>query len=121
MIRRARPKISHSNRGIIILTKRDRIRGIKTSKNKIGRIKKDKAIIQQLGGLHVIGTERHESRRIDNQLRGRSGRQGDPGSSRFFLSLEHKLLRLFGGDQILDLMQNMRLNNEHTLKFSSYW
>ena len=70
-------------------------------------VKVDKAIIQQLGGLHVIGTERHESRRIDNQLRGRSGRQGDPGSSRFFLSLEDKLLRLFGGDQILGLMQNI--------------
>jgi preprotein translocase subunit SecA len=67
----------------------------------------DKNKILQLGGLHVIGTERHESRRIDNQLRGRSGRQGDPGSSRFFLSLEDKLLRLFGGDQILDLMQNI--------------
>ncbi len=60
-----------------------------------------------LGGLHVIGTERHESRRIDNQLRGRSGRQGDPGSSRFFLSLEDKLLRLFGGDQVLGMMQNI--------------
>ncbi len=63
--------------------------------------------ICDLGGLHVIGTERHESRRIDNQLRGRSGRQGDPGSSRFFLSLEDKLLRIFGGDQIINLMQNV--------------
>ena len=70
-------------------------------------IQTDKAVILQLGGLHVIGTERHESRRIDNQLRGRSGRQGDPGSSRFFLSLEDKLLRLFGGDQIVGLMQNI--------------
>ena len=70
-------------------------------------VKADRLSILQLGGLHVIGTERHESRRIDNQLRGRSGRQGDPGSSRFFLSLEDKLLRLFGGDQILDLMQNI--------------
>lgn len=67
----------------------------------------DKKIILQSGGLHVIGTERHESRRIDNQLRGRAGRQGDPGSSRFFLSLEDKLLRLFGGDQILKLMQGI--------------
>ena len=56
----------------------------------------DRSTVQNLGGLHVIGTERHESRRIDNQLRGRSGRQGDPGSSRFFLSLEDKLLRIFG-------------------------
>ena len=63
--------------------------------------------VRKLGGLHVIGTERHESRRIDNQLRGRSGRQGDPGSSKFFLSLEDKLLRIFGGDQILGIMQNI--------------
>ena len=69
----------------------------------------DRSTVQNLGGLHVIGTERHESRRIDNQLRGRSGRQGDPGSSRFFLSLEDKLLRIFGGDKISGLMQNMRL------------
>ena len=69
----------------------------------------DRSTVQNLGGLHVIGTERHESRRIDNQLRGRSGRQGDPGSSRFFLSLEDKLLRIFGGDKISDLMQNMGL------------
>ena len=52
------------------------------------------------GGLHIIGTERHESRRIDNQLRGRSGRQGDPGSSRFFLSLEDPLMRIFAGDRV---------------------
>jgi preprotein translocase subunit SecA len=57
-----------------------------------------------LGGLHVIGTERHESRRIDNQLRGRCGRQGDPGSTRFFLSLEDNLLRIFGGDRVAKLM-----------------
>jgi preprotein translocase subunit SecA len=63
--------------------------------------------VQNLGGLHVIGTERHESRRIDNQLRGRSGRQGDPGSSRFFLSLEDKLLRIFGGEKISNLMQTI--------------
>ena len=63
--------------------------------------------IRQFGGLHVIGTERHESRRVDNQLRGRAGRQGDPGSSRFFLCLEDRLLRIFGGDQILNVMQNI--------------
>ena len=57
------------------------------------------------GGLHVIGTERHESRRIDNQLRGRAGRQGDPGSTRFFLSLEDNLLRIFGGDRVAGMMQ----------------
>lgn len=60
--------------------------------------------VVKLGGLHVIGTERHESRRIDNQLRGRSGRQGDPGSSRFFVALDDDIMRLFGGDQISRLM-----------------
>jgi len=63
--------------------------------------------IKDLGGLHVVGTERHEARRIDNQLRGRSGRQGDPGSSQFFLSLEDDLLRVFGGERIQNLMQAM--------------
>ena len=78
------------------------------------RLKENKENLEQqryeilkLGGLHIIGTERHESRRIDNQLRGRAARQGDPGSSKFFLSLEDKLLRLFGGDQILGIMQNI--------------
>mgnify|MGYP000500202896 CR=1 FL=1 len=56
------------------------------------------------GGLFIIGTERHESRRIDNQLRGRAGRQGDPGASRFYLSLEDDLMRLFGGDRVQSLM-----------------
>lgn len=64
----------------------------------------EKAEVVALGGLHVVGTERHESRRIDNQLRGRSGRQGDPGSTRFFLSLEDPLFRVFGGDKIKGLM-----------------
>jgi preprotein translocase subunit SecA len=61
--------------------------------------------VVKAGGLHVIGTERHESRRIDNQLRGRAGRQGDPGSTRFFLSLDDSLLRIFGGDRVAGLMQ----------------
>lgn len=63
--------------------------------------------VKELGGLHVIGTERHESRRIDNQLRGRSGRQGDPGSSRFYLSLEDDLLRIFGSDRISGIMSKL--------------
>jgi preprotein translocase subunit SecA len=63
--------------------------------------------IAELGGLHVVGTERHESRRIDNQLRGRSGRQGDPGSSRFFLSLKDDLMRLFGSDRISGFMEKL--------------
>jgi preprotein translocase subunit SecA len=68
--------------------------------------------VLKLGGLHVIGTERHESRRIDNQLRGRSGRQGDPGSSRFFLSLEDNLLRIFGGDKIGKLMDSLKVEDD---------
>ena len=63
--------------------------------------------VVNLGGLHIIGTERHEARRIDNQLRGRAGRQGDPGSSRFFLSLEDDLMRIFGSDRISGLMQRL--------------
>ncbi len=65
--------------------------------------------VRTAGGLHVIGTERHESRRIDNQLRGRSGRQGDPGSSQFFLSLEDDLMRIFGGDRIKRLMETLKM------------
>lgn len=64
------------------------------------------------GGLHVIGTERHESRRIDNQLRGRAGRQGDPGSTRFFLSLQDNLLRIFGGDRVAGLMNAFRVEED---------
>ncbi|MGC9080655.1 preprotein translocase subunit SecA [Sulfurihydrogenibium sp.] len=74
---------------------------------KITQEEKQKVI--ELGGLAVIGTERHESRRIDNQLRGRAGRQGDPGSSRFYLSLEDDLLRLFGGDRLKALMDRLKI------------
>lgn len=75
-------------------------------------IKKEQQEVIGLGGLHVIGTERHESRRVDNQLRGRAGRQGDPGSSRFFLSLEDNLLRIFGGDKIVNLMETLRVEED---------
>ncbi|TSD02528.1 MAG: preprotein translocase subunit SecA [Parcubacteria group bacterium Athens0714_26] len=68
--------------------------------------------VKNLGGLHVIGTERHEARRIDNQLRGRSGRQGDPGSSLFFLSLEDDLLRIFGGGRIKSLMESFNIPDD---------
>ena len=93
------------------------LKNLETNYNQIYEEKKEiatssKLTVQQLGGLHVIGTERHESRRIDNQLRGRSGRQGDPGSSRFFLSLEDKLLRIFGGDKISNLMQSIGFQEE---------
>ena len=82
-------------------------------------LKKAKEICQaehekvvSLGGLHIIGTERHESRRIDNQLRGRAGRQGDPGSSRFYLSLEDELLRIFGGERLQSLMQFLKIDDD---------
>jgi len=68
--------------------------------------------VTNVGGLHIIGTERHEARRIDNQLRGRAGRQGDPGSTRFFLSLEDNLMRIFGGDKIAKLMDFMQADEE---------
>ncbi len=68
--------------------------------------------VVSVGGLHVIGTERHESRRVDNQLRGRAGRQGDPGSTRFFLSLEDNLLRIFGGDRVAGLMNAFRVEED---------
>ena len=67
--------------------------------------------VRSLGGLHVIGSERHEARRIDNQLRGRSARQGDPGSSRFYLSMEDELMRLFGGQQADGLMQRLKIDD----------
>ena len=69
-----------------------------------------------LGGLHVLGTERHEARRIDNQLRGRAGRQGDPGSSRFFVSLEDELMRRFGGASIAGLMDKLGLEEDVPLE-----
>jgi preprotein translocase subunit SecA len=75
--------------------------------------------VVKAGGLHIVGTERHQSRRIDNQLRGRSGRQGDPGSSRFFLSLEDPLLRIFGGERLSGIMQRLKMPEgepiEHTI------
>jgi len=72
----------------------------------------EEAKVRSTGGLHVIGTERHESRRVDNQLRGRAGRQGDPGSTRFFLSLEDNLLRIFGGDRVAGLMNAFRVEED---------
>ena len=68
--------------------------------------------VRQAGGLYIIGTERHESRRIDNQLRGRSGRQGDPGETRFYLSLEDDLMRLFGGDRIQSMMSSLKVEDD---------
>ncbi|MGC9099687.1 MAG: preprotein translocase subunit SecA [Caldisericum sp.] len=72
--------------------------------------------VAELGGLFVIGTERHEARRIDNQLRGRSGRQGDPGESQFYLSLEDELMRLFGGDQVKSILTTLRVDEDEPIE-----
>ena len=93
------------------------ILGLRESYNMIRRqyeqfTQKEHDEVIEPGGLHVIGTERHESRRIDNQLRGRAGRQGDPGSTRFFLSLGDNLLRIFGGDRVAGLMNAFRVEED---------
>lgn len=85
-------------------------------KKDIGSWQKHHDEVVSLGGLRVIGTERHESRRIDNQLRGRSGRQGDPGSTRFYVSLEDDIMRLFGGDQVAKLMTIFKLPEDVPLE-----
>ncbi len=85
--------------------------------DKYGAEVKEKAkVVKEAGGLYIIGTERHDSRRIDNQLRGRSGRQGDEGESRFFLSLEDDLMRLFGGDRITTVMDTMNVDDNVPLE-----
>ncbi|QKX02810.1 preprotein translocase subunit SecA [Wolbachia endosymbiont of Litomosoides sigmodontis] len=81
----------------------------------VEKVKKDKEIAIKAGGLCVIGTERHESRRIDDQLRGRSGRQGDPGLSKFFLSLEDDLMRIFGSDRMRSFLQKVGLKNDEAI------
>ncbi len=78
--------------------------------------KEEQKKVIESGGLHIIGTERHEARRIDNQLRGRAGRQGDPGSSQFFVSLEDDLMRIFGGDRIKALMETMRIPEDQPIE-----
>ena len=75
--------------------------------------------VKQLGGLFIVGTERHESRRIDNQLKGRAGRQGDPGRSKFFLSLEDDLLRIFGGDRVTSLADSLGIEDDMEIQFKS--
>jgi preprotein translocase subunit SecA len=80
------------------------------------RCEEDHARVVALGGLHIIGTERHEARRIDNQLRGRAGRQGDPGSSRFYVSLEDELMRRFGGPTISNLMDKLGFEEDTPLE-----
>jgi preprotein translocase subunit SecA len=78
--------------------------------------KKEGEEVKAVGGLHIVGTERHESRRIDNQLRGRAGRQGDPGSSRFYLSLEDDLMRIFAGDRVKSLMERMGMPDDEPIE-----
>lgn len=80
------------------------------------QINAEKEKVLELGGLHIIGTERHESRRIDNQLRGRSGRQGDPGSSRFYISLEDDLMRLFGSDRLTGVVEALGLEDDQPIE-----
>jgi preprotein translocase subunit SecA len=79
-------------------------------------VQKEKEKVIEVGGLHVLGTERHEARRIDNQLRGRSGRQGDPGSSRFYLSLEDDLLRIFGSERISSMMDRLGIEEDQPIE-----
>jgi preprotein translocase subunit SecA len=83
---------------------------------KVTECNEDHQKVVDLGGLHIIGTERHESRRIDNQLRGRSGRQGDPGSTRFFLSLEDELMRRFAADRVSSIMERVGMDEETPLE-----
>lgn len=80
------------------------------------QIKPEAEAVKEAGGLYIIGTERHESRRIDNQLRGRAGRQGDPGASRFFISLEDDLMRLFGGERIQNLMTRLNVDESQAIE-----
>ncbi len=79
------------------------------------QVGRDREVVRKAGGLYVVGTERHESRRIDNQLRGRSGRQGDPGASKFFLSLEDDLMRIFGNNKVLDWVQKKGMADDEAL------
>ncbi|MFA5050669.1 MAG: preprotein translocase subunit SecA [Patescibacteria group bacterium] len=117
---------NHEREGQII-AQAGRMKAITVATNMAGRgvdiilggnppdIEEQKKVIEA-GGLRVIGTERHESRRIDNQLRGRSGRQGDPGSTEFFISLEDDLMRIFGGDRISGLMQTLKIPEDFPIE-----
>jgi preprotein translocase subunit SecA len=85
------------------------------NQKELPQIKKDKEKVKSLGGLYIVGTERHESRRIDNQLRGRSGRQGDPGSSIFYISLEDELMRIFGANSIDGMLKKLGLKENESI------
>jgi preprotein translocase subunit SecA len=98
----------------LILEARRKYRELHDNYKKQTNAERDKVV--EAGGLHIIGTERHESRRIDNQLRGRSGRQGDPGSSRFYISLEDDLMRLFGSDRLTGIVNMLGLEDDQPIE-----
>ena len=81
----------------------------------MGQCEQEKQEVLESGGLYIIGTERHESRRIDNQLRGRSGRQGDPGESKFYLSLEDDLMRIFNGERLQKIMSTLKVPDDEPI------
>ncbi|MBQ6951885.1 MAG: preprotein translocase subunit SecA [Clostridia bacterium] len=97
-----------------VLAVRERYQALKAEYKKTTDVEHEKVVAA--GGLHIIGTERHESRRIDNQLRGRAGRQGDPGSSQFFIALEDDLMRIFGGERIQPLIERMGMDENTPLE-----
>ncbi len=103
----------NENVGEEVLKARERYRALKAEYKKTTDQEHDRVV--KAGGLHIIGTERHESRRIDNQLRGRAGRQGDPGSSQFFIALEDDLMRLFGGERIQPLIERLGMDENTPL------
>jgi preprotein translocase subunit SecA len=107
-------RLKKQNRAIETLSQEEVERELSSIRDEIERERQE---VIALGGLHILGTERHDSRRIDNQLRGRAGRQGDPGSSRFYLSLQDDLLRIFGGDRMQNLM--LRLGMEEDVPIES--
>lgn len=102
-------KIEEANLEMARIQKQEFKTHCQTILNEATEWRKKNTIVKEAGGLHIIGTERHESRRIDNQLRGRSGRQGDPGSSRFYLSLQDDLMRIFGSDRISKIMTSLKM------------
>ncbi|PID75646.1 MAG: preprotein translocase subunit SecA [Deltaproteobacteria bacterium] len=110
----------HHKREAEIIASAGQLGKVTIATNMAGRgtdIKLGEGVVE-VGGLHILGTSRHESRRIDNQLRGRSGRQGDPGSSRFFLSLEDDLLRIFGGGRITGIMDKLGMEEDEPIEHS---
>lgn len=100
----------------LILEARKRFKELNDKYKEITAAEREK--VYEVGGLHIIGTERHESRRIDNQLRGRSGRQGDPGSSRFYISLEDDLMRLFGSERLTKIVETLGLEEDQPIEHS---